>query len=87
MQYDGPDRQFVDPIPEGILKYNIKINTPGTYQFIWRTGYGLNSTTFDGANDTRTFELRSFAPGTFTGNVSVGVISLLVLSQEALRLL
>ncbi|WP_281986132.1 Ig-like domain-containing protein [Aquimarina aggregata] len=52
MQYDGPDRQFVDPLPDGVLKYNIKINTPGTYQFIWRTGYGFNSTTFDGANDS-----------------------------------
>jgi len=27
------------------------------------------------ANDTRTFELRSYVPGTFTGNVSVGAIS------------
>ncbi|WP_271781866.1 Ig-like domain-containing protein [Aquimarina algiphila] len=52
IQYDGPDRQFVDPLPDGVLKYDIKINTPGTYQFIWRTGYGFNSTTFDGANDS-----------------------------------
>ncbi|MFY0624895.1 MAG: Ig-like domain-containing protein [Reichenbachiella sp.] len=52
IQYDGPDRQFVDPLPDGVLKYNIKISTPGTYQLIWRTGYGFNSTTFDGANDS-----------------------------------
>ncbi len=47
------------------------------------TGLTISSVTntsatfsFDNAtNDTRTFELRAYAPGTFTGNVSVGALS------------
>lgn len=51
IQYDGPDRLGA-PVSDAHLTYDIKIATPGTYQFIWRTGYGFNSTSFDGANDS-----------------------------------
>ncbi|WP_109830298.1 carbohydrate-binding protein [Reichenbachiella versicolor] len=53
IQYDGGWRGNPNTLNENEkLTYAVKINTPGTYQFIWRTGYGFSSTTFDSSNDS-----------------------------------
>ncbi|MEN0048198.1 MAG: hypothetical protein AAF806_14145, partial [Bacteroidota bacterium] len=39
--WTGP--QYFNSIPNRKLTYNIKINTPGTYQFSWRVKVGKGS--------------------------------------------
>lgn len=67
IQYEGSNHMS-DAVEATTLRYKVQINTPGTYQFKWRTRRGFNSVSFDGANDTWLKILGSDFYGTKNGS-------------------
>ena len=51
LEYTGPN-SYGAVVPNTIFEYKIKINTPGTYQFKWRSRNGAGALKFDEENDS-----------------------------------